>query len=108
MLLLTFATPQAAEYGKPEDTERRVGGRSGAIRDGNRKTHRGLQGKQEGLLGHYFSPKAPHRGANSKRPLLPPWRRLCPQLRRRIWHLSCAASGPPPPSVPPAPGPRSE
>src|SRR5690348_17795815 len=60
--MLTFASPQAAEYGKPEDTERRVGGRSGVTRDGNRKTHRGLQGKQEGLLGHYFSPSAPHGG----------------------------------------------
>src|SRR5450759_5074892 len=50
--LITFASPQAAEYGKPEDTERRVGGRIGASRDGNRKTHRGLQGKQEGRLEH--------------------------------------------------------
>src|SRR5487761_2617 len=53
-LLLIFASPQAAEYGKPEDTERRVGGRSDASRDGNRKTHRVLQGKQEGRLGHVF------------------------------------------------------
>src|SRR5690348_3529806 len=67
--MLTFASPQAAEYGKPEDTERRVGGRSGATRDGNRKTHRGLQGKQEGLLGHYFSPEPPHVLTNSNRRL---------------------------------------
>src|SRR5919201_4134186 len=66
MRLLTFASPQAAEYGKPEDTERRVGGRSGATRDGNRKTHRGLQGKQEGLLGHYFSPAIAHGALSSK------------------------------------------
>src|ERR1043166_3409218 len=80
--LLPFASPQAAETGKPEDTERRVGGRSGATRDGNRKTHRGLQGKQEGLLGHYFSPSAPHRPTNSNSRVLTPSRRLCPQPPR--------------------------
>src|SRR5256885_10526290 len=51
---LIWLSPQAAEYGEPEDTERRVGESPvPAGLGGSRKTHRELQGKQEGRLGHF-------------------------------------------------------
>src|SRR5260370_9790957 len=37
---------------------------------GNRKTHRGLQGKQEGLLGHLFSPGHPQPTSQLEKPHL--------------------------------------
>lgn len=50
--LLQFASPQAAEYGKPEDTERRVGGRR-KLETEKRIGH--FSGKQEGRLGHFHA-----------------------------------------------------